>query len=135
MEVVLGMLVIMLVSVAIGSLIGAIALRAAAQWIQKMDVPFGKAFVTCLLASIANAFIGFAVGFLMGTGTQSREAIITANLFMLPFGFFVLSGIVSSQIQIPFGRACIVSLSMIGIILVICLIVTVPAIFIMKFTM
>ncbi len=38
----------------IGSLVSAVLLRAAAQWVEKKDVPYGEAYVTMSLAAIAN---------------------------------------------------------------------------------
>ena len=130
-----GMLIGMLFGIAVMSLVGAVILRAAAKWVEKLDVPFGNAYVTMLLAAIVNGLLGFVIGLAVGAGTQSREAVNAASLLMWPIGFCIQSGFVSSRIQIPFGRACLVSLTMMGIGLAIGLIAVVPALLIMKFMM
>lgn len=117
MEVAFGMLISMLIGTMIASLIGAILLRADAKWVQKIDVPFSNAYVTSPLAGIVNVIIGFLVGFVARAGTWSQEAVIVASLLMWPVGFLIQSVFVSSRIRIPFGRACLVSLAMIGIAL------------------
>jgi hypothetical protein len=123
----------LLMGILIGSLFWAIILRVAAKWVQKMEVPFGNAYMTALLAIIAT-FIAIAA-LTMRTGTQSQEATNTASLIG-PVSFFIsMSAFVSARIKIPFGRACLVSLAMIGIGLAIILIVAVPVILISKFAM
>ena len=126
MEDVLGTLIFALIFAVIGSLIGAIMLRAAAWWVEKMDVSFGDACVTVILAGITISILGFVVGLAVGAGMRSYGTVSTASLLMYPMGFLILSGFVSARIQIPFGRACLVSLIMLGAFLAIYLIVTVP---------
>jgi hypothetical protein len=133
MEATFGMIIGMLMGTLIGSLPGAIILRVAAKWVQKMEVPFGNAYITILLANI----VIFMVGLTVRTGMQSQEAANTTSLsiFMLPVSFLIQSAFVNARIKIPFGRACLVSLAMIGIGLAIILIVAVPVILISKFAM
>ena len=51
-----------LIGLALGSLVGAVILRAAAQWAEKLDIPFGSAYVTVLLSAFVNYVIGFIPG-------------------------------------------------------------------------
>ena len=102
---------------AIGSLIGAVLLRAAAHWIIKEDVSYGKAYVTVFFSTLANLVIGFVVGFAMGSSSQSEGTIAFATFLMLPIGFFVQAGIIAFTLMIDFGKACLISLTMIGLAL------------------
>ena len=102
----------------IWSLIGAVTLRAAAKWVQKLEVGFGNAYVTALLSALANLGLGCVIGLAVGVAahpavTESTVTVIAFSAF--PVGFLIQSGIVSSRLQIPFGRGCLVSLAMIGV--------------------
>jgi hypothetical protein len=114
----------------IGCLIGTIILRAAAQWVQKMDVPFRIAFVTILVSGIVNILMGIncigAVIFNSGSGPQTQDIETLARILIWPVGFLIQSGFVYLFLKIPFGRACLISLSMIGIGLGIFLIAVLP---------
>ena len=105
----------MFIGAFIWSLIGAVILRAAAKWVQKLDVGFGNAYVTVLLSVIANLVLGAIIGFSVGAATQSMDAVNAVSLLMMPVGFLIQSGIISSRLQIRFGRGCLVSLAMIGV--------------------
>jgi hypothetical protein len=124
------MIIGQLIGVVIGSLIAAIVLRAAAKWVQKMEVPYGQAYVTVLLANLINVVLGSILGYAVGSATQSMEAVNVASLLMLPVGFLILSGFISSRLQIAFGRACLVSLAMAAIGIGIALIVAIPIVLI-----
>ena len=54
------------------------------------------------------------------------EAVNVASWLMLPVGFMILSGFVSSRLTIPFGRACLVALAMVPIGIGIALVVAIP---------
>ena len=116
----------------IWSLIGAVILRAAAKWVQKLEVGFGNAYVTVLLSAIANLVLGAIVGFGVGAATQSMDAVNAVSLLMMPVGFLIQSGIISSRLQIPFGRGCLVSLAMIGVAIGIFLVVGIVVFIIAK---
>jgi len=123
-------LIVPLVYFMIGCLIGTIILRAAAQWVQKMDVPFRIAFVTILVSGIVNILMGIncigAVIFNSGSGPLSQMIETLAWILIWPVGFLIQSSFVHLFLKIPFGRACLISLSMIGIGLGIFLIAVLP---------
>ncbi|MGO9110889.1 MAG: hypothetical protein ACLP9L_16835 [Thermoguttaceae bacterium] len=110
-----------LIFMLIGSAIAAVFLKTAARWVEKVDVSFSSSFVTMFLAGVVNAVLGFAVGLMARMGTQVPEAAQMASWLMLPTGFVVQSAFVSNRIAIPFGRACLISLVMIGMVLAIVL--------------
>jgi len=114
---IIGALIGALIGAAIGSLIGAIILRAAAKWVIKEDIAFGNAYVTVFIAYLINTVIGFIVGFAVGAATQSMEAVNAMTILMLPVGFLIQSGIIASRLKITFGKACLVSLAMIAVVI------------------
>ena len=61
------------------------------------------------------------------------EAVNIASLLMLPVGFLILSGFISSRLTIPFGRACLVALAMAAIGIGIALVVAIPIFLIVTF--
>ena len=97
------------------SLIGAVVLRAAAHWVVKLDVPFGRAYWTAYISFLANSMLGLFLGFMVGYATGSEEAVDALRFILLPVGFIVLSGIVSLRLNLSFRKACLVSITMIGI--------------------
>jgi len=104
-----------LASVAVMSLLGALMLSLAVQWVQKLRVPFWKAYSTVFLASAVNLLFGFIVTWTVGAHVRFQDGAIGLVLITLPIGFFIQSVIVWAVIAIPFGRACLVSLAMIGV--------------------
>jgi hypothetical protein len=106
----------------IGSLIGAIVLMAATKWVVKCRVPFGEAYWTVFICSIVNFMLAFVLGFVVGS-TGSTEAVRVLQILLLPVGFLIQSGIISWRLDLPFGKACLVSITMIGIVLGIALVV------------
>lgn len=93
---------------------------------QKLEVGFGNAYVMVLLSAIASLVLGAIVGFGVGAATQSMDAVYAVSLLVTPpVGFVIQSGIISSRLQIPFGRGCPVSLAMIGVAIGIFLVVSI----------
>ena len=127
-------LIRVLIGAFIGSLIGAIVLRAASKWVAKMDVPFGRAYWTVFNCTIVNFTLGFVLGLVVGYTTGSTEAVNVLSIIMFPIGFFIQSGIISSRLKLSFGKACLVSLTMIGIVLGIALVVGLIIFLIMQAT-
>jgi hypothetical protein len=103
------------------SLIGAIVLRAATKWVVKWYVPFGEAYWTVFVSSIVNFMLGFVLSFVVGS-TGSTEAVRVLQVILLPVGFLIQSGIISWRLELPFGKACLVSITMTGIVLGIALV-------------
>ncbi len=112
-------LILIVIGSLIGALIGAIFLRAAAKWVAKLEVPFGAAYCTVFLSTLANGILGFVLGIAVGTATQSKEAVNVLQVFMVPVGFVITAAIISRRIKVTFGRACLINLVMLALGIVI----------------
>jgi hypothetical protein len=99
----------------IGSLIGAVILRAAASWVLGYDVAYGDAFVTMFLASLLNFGASLGVGFAYGMVKGAEESTGILSFILLPVGFLIQSGVISSKLDTDFGSACKVTLAMYAI--------------------
>ena len=107
----------------IGSLIGAVLLRAAASWVLGEDVPYGDAFLTMLVAGIINGAVGFTAGFVYGAATGTAEGVQIVSLILVPVSFLIQAGVISSKLETDFGAACAVTFTMYVIVFVIAAIV------------
>ena len=123
---VFGLLIGILLANAFLSVLSAIILRIACTLVQKMEVPFGNAYVTELVASTINIILGFVVGLVIAVGTRSQQAVNEISVLLLPVNFLITSYVVSLRIRITFGRACLVRIAMVVIALVIGLVIGVP---------
>jgi len=110
----------------ITSVSGAILLRAAAAFVEKMDVSFDKAFKTILLDNIINLIYLLFLILLLSKGAVSAEYEVPYLFFLSIVSFFTLSGIVSLRLRIPFVSAYLVSVVMVILGFVIGLIVLIP---------
>jgi hypothetical protein len=115
------LLVTALLAGLIGSLIGAVLLRAAAKWVARLDVPFGKAYWTVYIAYICNFALAHLLGSAVAYDTNSIGAVNVLQVIVLPVGFLIQSGIISSRLELSFGKGCLISITMIGIALAIVL--------------
>jgi hypothetical protein len=122
-----------------GTLIGAVFLRAAVALYNKMaagassasSVPepaFGKAmgitFVTALVP-----MVGFLIGFVIGggaaaAGARGQGVDVVAQLISFPVGLLVMAGMLSLMLPTTFGRAILVTLCymlvvLLGVLLVV----------------
>ena len=107
----------------IGGLIAAILLRAAAQWVAKLDVPFGRAYWTVFLAFIVNFLLGYVLGFVVAFSGGSSEALTVLQVLLLPVGFLIQSGIISARLEVSFGKGCLISLVMTALVLGLALVI------------
>lgn len=120
-------------AVAFWSLFGAVILRVVARRIQKVDLLFSKAYKVVVSAGIASELLGFVVCGIVADNTSSRYAANCAVLLMFLVGFLIQSSFVSSELQIPYSRGCLVSLAMLGISIAIILFFAVPLFLVMTF--
>ena len=108
---------------AVASVIGAIALRGAAQWVEELELSFGKAYLTIFATLIVTlGFVGPILAYVMGGNTP-----IVSNTMEVLAGLIILSTLLTVWIRIPFARAGIVSLVVLGNGAVIGLIIAGPA--------
>lgn len=98
----------------IASLVAAVFLRAAAQWVEQIDVPYEDAYGIVLLSGMAGGFVGLCGGLGVSSATGSREAVYAVALFLTPVGFLIQVETIRIRLGIPFRRACLVSLVMLG---------------------
>ncbi|MEC9374198.1 MAG: hypothetical protein VYC34_10160 [Planctomycetota bacterium] len=107
-----------IIGAAIGSLLAAIFLRIAARWMLKLDIPYGSAYVTMFLAYIAATVAGLIVavpaGLLLGAANpdlfESSAGDALLLLLILPVGFLAQSAVIGRRLELPFGRACLLTL-------------------------
>jgi hypothetical protein len=97
----------------VASLLGAILLRAASEWVTKTEVPFRMAYWTECVYCVVYVVLGLALCTVIGV-MGSTEAVRILEIVLLPVGFVLHSGIVSWKLNISFVKASLVSLTMMG---------------------
>jgi len=113
-------IILEIINTLICSIVGAIFLRAASQLVAKLRVPIGKAFWTVLIWYIVNRLL-FIWGYFIFKFSGSVESFNLTRTVMLTFGFLSLSGIIIWRLRLSLIKACLVSITMVGIGLVIVL--------------
>ncbi len=118
----------------IGSFIAAIALWAAVKLVQKVSVPYWSAYMAVLLAAIVNGFMILTFSVALGEAGKavivlSTPVIVIGIFSLLLAQFLIQAAFVNLRLKIPFGRACLVTLVMVGIILAIAAILFAPLFF------
>jgi hypothetical protein len=114
----------------VGALIGATLLKWVAKWVIKMDVPFGKAYWTMCICFIINFMVGFVLcgpTFLAPNPPKHAPVLL---LISGPVLFLIQSGISSLLLKLSFGKACLVTITMTGIVLGIALVICLFRLFI-----
>jgi hypothetical protein len=99
------------------SLFGAVLLRAAFKWVMKEDVKFGEAYSTVFITYLINVLLGFGIGVGLGSANASENLIKALPILFMPIGFLIQSAVIASRHKLPFGKACLVSLAIIGVFL------------------
>lgn len=96
--------------VMIVSLLGAVSLRAAAQWTGSADVTFGKACGTMLITCII--VLGIEVlCLLLATFSSNGDAVISiVRISLAPVGPCILLGVLGWRLSLTLGRALLVTL-------------------------
>lgn len=107
----------------VGCPLGAMLLKVASKWVAGLNVPFGKAFWTVFTSFYVNFVLLLILTFAVVGETASMEAVRALHMILVPVGFLIQSGIISSQLEFSFGKACLVSITMIGMFLGIALVV------------
>lgn len=95
----------------IGSLIGAVLLRAAAKWIASLEIGFGKAYSTVLTAPIIS--VG-AVGGLLALAGPADVAIPAMRIICLPVPFLIQAGVINWRFSLTFSKALLITLVMLA---------------------
>jgi hypothetical protein len=135
----------LVVGVAVGTLIGAVFLRAAVALYNKMaggasspscvpEPALGKAMWIIFAAALAHVVVGWLVGEITVPGAPLRkplESLIAevaggvgpkgvdnvAELFSIPIGLLIMAGILSAKLPTTFGRALLVTLCYLLVVL------------------
>ncbi len=104
---VLGILMFLAVAV----LIGAVILRAAAKWAERLDLPFWSSAQTVLLYTLGGSVLGVSVAFLADKlGAGGHHHVVRGLLG--PAGFFLQSVIISSRHHLSLGKGIKISIFM-----------------------
>ncbi len=96
----------------IGCLIGAVFLRAAAQWVESLDVRLGEAFTIVFISWL----IGIGVGFLLKFIVVAMPAV---QFLSFPISLLVQAGVICRSLSVTFGKALLISLVMWALFIVI----------------
>ena len=125
----------LVIGLAIGTLIGAVFLRAAIALYNKMAggasshsrVPkpaFGKAMWISFANCLAQIVLGFLIVGVTDTGATAAGARgqgvdMVAPLISFPVGLLIMAGILSAKLPTTFGRAIVVALCYMFIVLLV----------------
>ncbi len=120
----------------VGSLVGAVILRAACSLYNKMahrenGVPepgFGKALGITVVTLIVNMGAGFVVGLIVGgwaaaAGMGQQGAQLLSSVISFPIGILTMAGMSTVMLPTSFGRALLVTLIQYAIMIAIGLVV------------
>lgn len=118
-----GMLIGLVCVLTIGTLIGAIILRAACWAFNKLCQPenrveepsFGKSLLMALVSMVAQLVVGFGIGLVFGAGLAAAgfeqwQIQLIVNAISLPVGVLVMAGTITLILPTSFGRAILIAL-------------------------
>jgi hypothetical protein len=109
----IGVIIGGLFALVVGSLISAILLRAAAQWMKRLVIPFGSAYVTVLGAGLVNMVIGFGLGVMVGMITGGKPgSLLGLQIAMFLIGFLITAAFISSRHSVTYGDALFIEIGM-----------------------
>jgi hypothetical protein len=95
----------------IGALVGAVILRAAAKWAEKMEIPFWSAVGTVLVYTLADLAIGMVVALLAGVmGDKPKHSMVHG--LVGPVAFLLQSAVISGRHNVTFGKGIKISIFM-----------------------
>ena len=122
MDILAGVIVKMLFRAAIGSLIGAVFVRAAASWVAKQDVEYLKAYGLYFLNQVMIGLIVLVTGFVCGLGSDllgldvgDVELFTILAVVGLLIGLPTVSGVFCVGLSLSYGRAMLVALITYGL--------------------
>ena len=125
------MLCALVFMVAIGTVVGAIILRAACSLYNKIvggsrapgAVPnpgFGKAMGIVFVATLVNFGLSFVIGFVGALGAVHPAV---TQLISLPVGYLVLAGMTTAMLPTDFPKALLIAL--LYVVIAICIVVAI----------
>jgi hypothetical protein len=121
------------ITVVIGAIVGAVFLRAAIALYNKMvggamspsGVPepaFGKAIGITFVTSLVNAVVSFLIGLITSAGAEvaGRKGVdVVAQLIAFPVSLLIMATMLSALLPTTFGRAILVTLCYMLIVLIV----------------
>jgi hypothetical protein len=130
---IVGLLFVLVIGVAVGTLIGAVFLRAAVALYNKLaggasspgGVPepaLGKAMWITFAASLAQMIAGFFIDAVTGPGPTAPGAGekgvgVVGQLISIPVSLLIMAAVLSAKLPTTFGRAILVTLCYLLIVL------------------
>jgi hypothetical protein len=117
-----GMLCFMGVALVIGTLIGAIILRAACSLFNKFaggesasgavpEPSMGSAMAITFVTTLVNMAVGFVLGLaLQGAGPNQAASQAIINLISIPISLLVFAGMVTVMLPTTFGKGLLIAL-------------------------
>ncbi len=125
-EVFVGLFGKMLLRAAVGSLIGAVFLRAAAEWVAKKDVPYGTAYGLYFVNHLIIGTLVIIGGLFLGALSAALDwdpgmGVLLAIILpvSLGLGLPAAAGVISMGLSLKYGRAILVTLVTYGLALAI----------------
>jgi|HubBroStandDraft_6_1064221.scaffolds.fasta_scaffold399626_2 hypothetical protein len=118
----------------VGSLVGAILLRAGAEFAENLQIKFGDAFLTVFLASLANGAVAVLIGVAYGAASPPAEFRRVAFICCYPLSFLIQSVIISARHNLSFWKGLRISfyIALIWVVLLIAVaIVVIPILYLM----
>jgi hypothetical protein len=100
-----------LVILSLGVLVGAVILRAAAKWAEKLDLPFWSSAETVLIYTLGGCALGFGVALLAGVMGEGPKHRMLEGL-VAPAGFLLQSAVISGRHKLSFGKGIKISIFM-----------------------
>jgi hypothetical protein len=120
---IVGVIIAGLIGLVLASLISAILLRAAAQWMKKLVIPFGSAYGTVFSAGLVNMVIAFFLGLAVGAVSGGKPgSLLGLQIAMFLIGFLIQAAFISSRHSVTFSDAILIEIGMFLIALAIGLI-------------
>ncbi len=123
-------------AIVIGTLIGAIILRAACSAFNKLSQPqnhvpepeMGKAMLITFVTTVTNWILGFVLGFIFGAALAAadmppQQIQIIVQLISLPLSILVMAGMNSLMLPTTFGRGLLVALLYMAIAIAVAIVI------------
>jgi hypothetical protein len=118
----------------IGGLIGAILLRAAAEFSEKLQIEFGDAFLTVFLGTLANSGIALVIRVALESMAPPPEFRLVALICFYPLAFVIQSVVISRRHNVSLWKGLRISfyIALIWVVIFVAVaIVVIPLLFFM----
>jgi hypothetical protein len=100
-----------LVALSILVLVGAVLLRAAAKWAERLDLPFWSSVETVSIYTLGGCALGFVMAYLASlVGDVPKQHVLQGTV--APLGFLLQSAVISGRHRVSFGKGIKISIFM-----------------------